>query len=796
MVSTVPAKTVTKESISDVERLLQKIDNRRDQFPGKEIGTGKQLPPAKKKTGEFWVVYLSTFPPRKCGIATFTQDTTNAMDEMLSPMIQSKIVAMNSNEVVSYNYPGKVIFQLTQDNERDYVTLASKINRMHEIRLVNIQHEFGIYGGKRGSHLLSFVKTLKKPSVINFHTVLPNPDDELCRIVQSLAENVSAITVMTDRSKNIMVQEYNIPYKKIRIIPHGIHSQPFTSSRQAKMALGFSDRVVLSTFGLLNRGKGLEYVIEALPEVIKRFPNFVYIYFGATHPVIVEEEGESYRNEIIEKIYRLGLFDHVRLYNKFFPLGELLRFLKATDIYISPGLAPNQAVSGTLSYALGMGRPVISTAFANASELVTNDVGILVDFRNPQAYTEAILRLLESEESRLQMGRNAYFKTRWMIWPNVAIQLANLFSKHARSLTPISEKKGLPKIKLDHLVHLTDNFGIVQFAKLTHPDRRSGYTLDDNARALVAVASYYGKFGASRKNQLTIKHRRDLQKLINTYLEFIGFMARDDGKFHNYVKGDRTLDQVRNESINLEDSNSRALRALAVTATTGSLPPTIRRKAMELLQDQCRDGPQFQSPRAVARWVKTLCLLIEKGLDLNGLDLEKALTEKCDFLVKHYQNSASPDWQWFEGYFAYANAIMPEALLKAYRITGDERYFEVGKVTLDFLIKQSFVDDIYVPVGQDGWHHNNGEKNHYDQQPEEVKAMVCALKACHAVTRDEYYDNLMHHAFYWFLGDNSLHQVVYDRTSGGCYDGVGKKTINLNQGAESTISYLLARLAF
>ncbi len=795
MSGTVPSVKAS-EDFASVKKLLGEMDNHNGLLPEKESEPNKQGRPRRKRTEKLWVVHLSTFPPRQCGIATFTQDTTNAMDEMLSPMIQSKIVAMNSNEVVSYSYPGKVIFQLAQDNERDYVTLASKINQMHEIRLVNIQHEFGIYGGKRGSHLISFVETLKKPSVINFHTVLPNPDDELSRIVQSLAENVSAITVMTNLSKKILVQEYNIPRKKIRVIPHGIHSQPFTSSRQAKMALGFSDRVVLSTFGLLNRGKGLEYVIEALPEVVKRFPNFVYIYFGATHPVIVKEEGEKYRNEIIEKIYQLGLFDHVKLYNRFFPLGELLRFLKATDIYISPGLEPNQAVSGTLTYALGMGRPVISTAFANARELITNDVGILVDFRNAQAYTKAILELLENEESRLQMGRNAYFKTRWMIWPNVAVQLANLFSEHAPSLAPISEKKSLPKIKLGHLIHLTDDFGIVQFAKLTHPDPRSGYTLDDNARALVAVASYYGKFGASPKDQLTIKQRRDLQKLMNTYLEFIGFVSRDDGKFQNYVKDDRTPDQVRNESVNLEDSNSRALRALAVTATTGSLPQTIRRKALELLQERCRYGLQFQSPRAVARWVKTLCLLIEKKLYPDGLDLEKALREKCDQLVKHYQNSASPDWQWFEGYLTYSNAIMPEALLMAYRITGEERYLEVGKVTLDFLIEQSFVDDIYVPVGQDGWHYKNEEKNSYDQQPEEVKAMVCALKACYAVTRDEYYDSLMRRAFYWFLGDNSLHQVVYDRTSGGCYDGVGKKTVNLNQGAESTISYLLARLAF
>ena len=420
--------------------------------------------PRSGATDKLSVVYLATFPPRVCGIATFTEDLTDAMDEMLAPMVTSRIAAMNASNVLSYHYPRKVIFQINQDNQEEYPETAQRINQMDEVRLVNIQHEFGIFGGQRGAHLIPLVRALKKPVVITFHTVLPDPDEELYRTVRSLAESASAIIVMTNLSRKILSQQYAIPQKKIKVIPHGIHAQPYTLSRRAKMTLGYSDRVVLATFGLINRDKGLEYVIDALPQVVRKFPDFVYTIVGATHPNVLRDEGENYRNFLIKKIYDLGLYDHVKLYNRYFPLSELLHFLEATDIYISTSLEPNQAVSGTLSYALGMGRPVISTAFAQAREVVTDEVGMVVDFRNSPAYAEAILRLLEDEQLRRQLGENAYFRTRNMTWTNVALQYAKVFSEYAPSLTGIIDQKGLPRIKLNHLIHLTDSFGIIQFA--------------------------------------------------------------------------------------------------------------------------------------------------------------------------------------------------------------------------------------------------------------------------------------------------------------------------------------------
>ena len=740
------------------------------------------------------VAYLATFPPRQCGIATFTEDLTHAMDEMLAPLVNSRIVAMNRSGVVRHRYSRKVILQINQDNQEEYIETALRINQMDEVRLVNIQHEFGIFGGQRGAYLIPLVQAIKKPVVITCHTVLPDPDEELYTIVRSLAESVSAITVMTNLSRRILSQHYAIPPRKIRVIPHGIHPQPYTSSRRAKMALGYSDRVVLSTFGLMNRDKGLEYVIDALPQVVKKFPDFIYIIVGATHPDILRDEGESYRNSIIQEIHSLGLYDHVKLYNRYFPLGELLHFLEATDIYISTSLEPRQAVSGTLSYALGMGKPVISTAFAQAREAVTDEVGIVVDFKNSPAYTDAILQLLEDEERRRQSGKNAYFRTRNMTWPNVALQYARVFAEYAPILAGIIDQKSLPRIKLNHLIHLTDSFGIIQFAELSRRDVSSGYTLDDNASALAVAALYYEKLGAKARNPAAAREKGQLLRLINTYLDFIGFVTKPDGHFQNFVKADRTLDDARNRQANLEETNARAIYALALTATGGSPSKTIRQKAFNLLQKRLNSGISFSSPRAIARCIKGLCILVERKAPIEGIDLRGTLRSHCDRLVELYQAASHADWLWFESSLTYSNGVMPEALLLGYHTTKDEGYLTVGKITLDFLIKESFVNNTYMPIGQDGWYHQNGKHHYFDQQSEEVSSTVSALSAGYALTGDAEYHRLVRQAFNWFLGDNSLSQVVYDRTTGGCYDGVGRKEINLNQGAESTISYLMARL--
>ncbi len=727
-----------------------------------------------------WIVCLSTFPPRRCGIATFTADLTNAVDEMFKPSVRSKVVAVNLTEISNLPYSDKVIFQISQSSEKDYVMVADKLNRLDKVKLVNIQHEFGIFGGDYGSHILLFLEKLQKPVVITLHTVLPNPDERMRKVVRKIMKYSKGIVVMTEYSREILEKDYGLDPSRIQVIPHGIHHVPHRNSEHAKSSIGLSGKLVLSTFGFLNSSKGIEYVIEALPAVIKKFPNVRFLVAGVTHPVVLEQEGEEYRNFLVKKVYELGLSDYVSFYNTYLDLGDLLGFLEATDVYLSTSLNPNQTVSGTLSYALGSGRPIISTAFAQAKQDITSEVGILIDFKNPRAFSDAIIKLLGDDNLRLQMGKNAYFRTRHMTWENVALSYLKYFSQFVPELT--SGQKKLPTIKLAHLVKLTDSFGVIQFANLTEPDLSFGYTLDDNARALIVAALHYKKFRTPFSLKLACR-----------YLNFIYRVAKPNGYFDNYVDANRAIDKERNLQENLEDASARALYALAQVATSKQIPKRLRKEAHSLFEQSFREKVTFSWPRAIAFYIKSLNLLLLKWKDPKILAV---LKYHCEQLMALYEKNHSPDWEWFEHYLTYSNAVLPEALLLGYKITGEKRYFDVSKKTLDFLIEHTFKDSMYIPIGQSGWFFKGGTRQYYDQQPEDVTATVEALNTMFRVTKKKYYKELADIAFDWFLGDNILGQVVYDRHTGGCYDGVGEKFINLNQGAESTISYLLARLSF
>jgi glycosyltransferase involved in cell wall biosynthesis len=747
--------------------------------------------PAVAGQNKSWIVCLATFPPRQCGIATFTADLTNAIDQMFGPSVKSKIVAMNLTEVSHFPYPDKVILQISQPREEDYINAANKLNQLKEVKLVNIQHEFGIFGGKYGSHLLLLLKKLQKPIVITLHTVLPAPDERMRNIVQTIMKYSKGIIVMTHSSREILVKDYGLDPDRIQVIPHGIHHVPYRTSEHAKSALGISHKLILSTFGLLSPGKGIEYVIDALPKVIAKFPNVRFLVAGVTHPVVLGQAGENYRNFLIKKIYELGLNGYVSFYNTYLDLNDLLEFLEATDVYLSTSLNPNQTVSGTLSYALGSGRPVISTAFTQAKQDITSEIGILIDFKNPQAYTDAIIKLLRSDELRLQMGKNAYFRTRHMAWENVALSYLKYFSQFVPELT-LGQRK-LPPVKLTHLAKLTDNFGIIQFAKLTEPDLSSGYTLDDNARALIAAALHYKKF-----------RTHSALKLASIYLNFLYRVAKPDGYFDNYVNQNRAIDEQRNLQENSEDPSARGFYALALVSTTKQIPKRIRHQAHSLFEQSFRKNIAFFSPRAIAFYIKALYCLLSKWKEPKVL---AALRHYCEQLMALYEKSHSPEWEWFEHYLTYSNAILPEALLLGYKITGERRYLEVAGKTLNFLIKHTFTTldskhltgfkgSMYIPIGQSGWFPKEGTRQYFDQQPEDVAATVEVLNTMFQVTNEKHYKELANIAFNWFLGDNVLGQVVYDRTTGGCHDGVGEKFINLNQGAESTISYLFARLSF
>lgn len=733
-----------------------------------------------KKKNQSWIIYLSTFPPRECGIATFTKDLTDTFDDLFFPREESKIVAIDQSGS-SEKYPKSVIFKINQEKKGDYIRVAQKLNEMSQVKLICIQHEFGIFGGEGGKYVLDFLREIKKPTIIVMHTVVPSMSpyfEKYKEIVLAVNDYVRCIIVMTKTSKKILEREYGIGSDKIKIIPHGIHPTLYQDSLKAKAELGLKKKTVVSTFGLLSRNKGIEYAIKAFPAVLKKIPNAVYLVVGATHPGILKKEGENYRNSLLSLVFKLKLEKNIIFYDNYFSTEKILKFLQATDVYLSTSLDPNQAVSGTLSYALGSGRPVVSTAFAQAKEDVTDEIGKLVDFRNSDEIAKALVEILKEKNVGKEMGKKAYFRTRKMTWPNTALAYMQKFIEIVPELG--FQEKNLPKFKLRHLKKMTDDFGIFQFAKLTNPDPDFGYTLDDNARALIVAVQYYKK----SKNEVALR-------LIQVYLEFIEFVfSKKDCQ--NYINHNKTVNVERNTREGLHDAYARGIYALAITAAAKNVPVDLKKRAAKIFQRKFNPKKIVCIPRPAAFYIKALCEWLKYD---NSQKYQTALMKYSECLVEFYKKNSEPKWRWFEDVLTYSNGVIPEALLLAYQKTGNQKYFNIGKESLDFLIANSFKGRCCTPVGQYGWFRKGEKKTLFDQQPEEVAALVLASKAMYEASGDEKYKSIMRDAFDWFLGNNLLRQVVYSHISGGCYDGVGAMEVNLNQGAESTVSYLIARLA-
>ncbi len=721
----------------------------------------------KQNPKKYGIIFLSSYPPRECGLATFTRDLKTACDELLKPTVTTKIIAMDNSEK-TLRYPKDVILTIKQDRPEDYTNAARAVNKMSDFQLVNIQHEFGIFGNDYGAKLKYFFEESRKPAITTFHTVLPNPNPKMLDVVKFLAKKSATVIVMTKLSREILMRDYAIDQDKITIIPHGIPTVQFIEKNLKKAP-------TLATFGLLSRGKGLEYILESLPAVVKKYPNQKYLIIGKTHPNVLKQEGEIYRDSLKKKVKDLKLSKNVRFIDEYLNNSELLKMLKMTDIYLAGSLDPNQAVSGTLSYALGTGCAVISTKFAMAREEVTSEIGLLVDFKKPKEFSTAILKLLDHPKLRAQLSKNAYYRTRHMTWTNVALSYIRSFSRQMPDLANLN--KNLPPIKLDHFESLTDKFGMYQFAELHNSNPNFGYTLDDNCRALIAVSEYY----------LRTKNKNAL-RLAKIYFAFVkrAYLPKEN-KFDNYFDKNRKADRKLNEKDSLEDANARAAYALMRISVIKALPEQMRTQAAKMYTPLLAN--EITSPRAMAFYVKGLCYLPKTA------ETTRLIKKHCDKLIDLYKRSSSPDWRWFEQSLTYSNSILSSALLLGYRITGIREYFKIGKTSLDFLIGHTFVNKIYIPVGQNGWFQKNGVRAYFDQQPEDTTSMVQTLRTMYSITADIKYRRLMYKAFYWFLGDNILGQFIYDSSTGGSYDGLGQHEVNLNQGAESTVSYLLARLA-
>lgn len=727
----------------------------------------------QKKGENSLILHLSTFPPRECGIATFTQDLISAINKRYNPLTKTGVIAINENETSFYNYPTAVRYQLTAESLDEYVKLAQQINRRKNIKIINIQHEFGIFGGDWGDYLIPFLQALKVPAVVTFHSVLPDPDEYLKKVVRLIAKNSSALVVMNERSKYILINDYHLKNTPIVTIPHGIPNTPYDPPSIAKSALQLEKKIILSTFGLLGPDKGIEYTLRALPPVVKKFPHLLYLVLGQTHPNLRRHEGERYRNTLIRETKRLGLQRNVKFYQKYLTLEEIIQYLKATDIYISTPINPKQSVSGTLSYALGCGRPVISSATEYARYIVDADCGILVPCKKSKSITKALLTLLEDKKRLSGMGQAAYEKTRHMTWPNVA---SSYFQLYQRFVKISSEEKKLPKIKIDHIIHLTNHFGIIQHAKYNKPDLNTGYSTDDNSRALIFCVQYSQHFSHPR-----------IVELMRIYTRFLKYVQRKDGSFANIVSARGKRDKSRDEDV-----QGRAVWALG-TSLSSNIPGDIFQLAEKLFQKTVPMIEKLSSPRACAFAMTGLyhILCTRPKKHLLRLFLKMAKNQ-----IKLYEKHSASDWQWFEDRLTYSNSKLPESLYYAYDLTGENKFLDVAETTLKFLRGVTFEAQHYSPIGQNGWFVRNKKRAYFDQQPEDAASMVQTKIAAYLITKKTAHLKDAYTAFQWFLGKNHLHQMIYDEATGGCYDGVGSHSLNLNQGAESTLSYLLARIAF
>ena len=725
------------------------------------------------------LLFITSFPPRECGIATFCQDLLSALDEQFHQSFSFEICALEDDKATAREYPDRVRHILNTHCIESYNELAEKINKDDRFSAVCIQHEFGLFGGTHGQDLLTLLYTLKKPVAIIFHTVLPEPDNKLKMVVETIADLVDSIIVMTNTSADQLTTYYTVDREKVNIIPHGTHPVPWDNQAFLKRKYGLEGKTVLSTFGLISANKSIETALQALPEVVKKYPETVYLVLGKTHPKVIENEGERYRNYLEALVTSLKIQAHVVFVNEYLSLPVLLDYLRLSDLYLFTSKDPNQAVSGTFAYALSCACPVLSTPIPHAKEVLKADRGILFDFSNVSELSVQIKKLLGNPKKRKEMAINAYSWSRHTIWPNVAVSFMNEFNKISKNMATIQYKK--PKVNFTHLKKLTTALGVIQFSKVSTPDLNSGYTIDDNARALIAVLMEY-----------EATNDQDLLLYAETYLDFIIYCQQTDGRFMNYVDEQGRFHQ-QNHYVNLEDSNTRALWALGhLLGMEGKLPMTLIQKAQTSFDSGLRWLPEISSPRAIGFGIKALFEVLNRS---RNTDYQQVMVRLADKLVHRYHTSAESGWDWFEDYLTYANAVMPEALIKSYTTIRDSEYLYVALNSFNFLLSQTFTKDQIKVVSNRGWQHKGKPKtDHHGEQPIDVAYTILALDSFYEALSIERYLEYMEVAYSWFLGNNHLQQIMYDVQSGGCYDGLEETTPNLNQGAESTICFLMASM--
>jgi len=731
------------------------------------------------------IVFLGDYLPRKCGIATFTSDL---LTSVAAGHPQSQCFAVPVNDIEGgYEYPDVVRFEIEEQDLTSYQRAADFIN-ISNVDIVCVQHEFGIYGGPAGRHLLALVRELKMPVVTTFHTLLREPNDTQRRVMQELVAHSTRLVTMTERGRQMLEDIYKAPSAKIDLIPHGIPDIPFVDPNYYKDQFGVEGRVVLLTFGLLSPNKGIEHVLNALPQILAEFPEVVYVVLGATHPHELAERGEAYRLSLEILAKKNKVEKSVIFYNRFVELEELKEFIGAADLYITPYLNEAQITSGTLAYAFGAGKAVVSTPYWHAAELLADDRGVLVPFGDSSAIGHAVCGLLRDATRRHAMRKIAYKLGREMVWSNVAglymhsfeqarLQGASLSRKLFATKTLDQQPRDLPEVRLEHLSRMTDSTGIFQHAILTVPNFSQGYCTDDNARAFILTTLL---------DELKEEPAR-AQTLSTTYAAFLNHAFDDKTKrFHNFLSFDRRwLDEQGSE-----DCHARALWALGVGV--GRSPHrSFQVMAGQLFARALPVVSEFTSPRA---WAFCLIGIHEYLRRLSGDRLVNQIREGLRArLMDIFDRASQPDWPWFEEELSYDNAKLAHALILSGRTNGHQKAFDRGLKSLRWLVEvQTSENGCFRPIGSNGFYHRGGTCSNFDQQPIEAQAMVSACLEAYRATSDTWWYEQAHRAFDWFLGWNDLGLELHSVHSGGCCDALHVDRVNMNQGAESTLAFLLS----
>jgi len=729
------------------------------------------------------VAFISSYPPRKCGIATFTSDLIKNTVTAAKGQFEPLVVAMRSDNDLKYNDPVK--FEIRQEVKSDYICAADYINFSH-VDLVSVQHEFGLFGGDAGSYLSLLLNRLKTPIITTLHTILDVPDPDIHKSLVDVCKASYKVVTMNKRGLAMLHDIYGISGKKVELIAHGIPDLPFVDSNYYKHKFGMEGRKTILTFGLLSRNKGIEVMLKAMPKIIEAEPSVVYIVLGMTHPSVLKHEGESYRFSLQRTVKELGLQDHVIFHNRFVNDEELHNFLCAADIYVTPYLNKEQLTSGTLSFAVGTGKAVVSTPYWAAMELLADGRGKLVGFDDWTQISKAIIEILENESLYYSLRRRAYEYGRSRTWPKIGQTYWKLFSAkrvpvHITAKKPLSAAETIssievPEPSLDYLIKLTDSTGLFQHAKLTIPNRDHGYTTDDNARAVIVMTNYYSQYPQS--NAL---------KLLDTYLSFVLHSQNNNGTVRNFMNFDRSW--RRDEPLN--DALGRVLWALG---TFMAKPPDP--SYLSIIKDCFDKSVQHvgrQYPRGMAYSILGMSDYLKQFPGAS--DIKRQLEIAADGLVMQYEESNLPDWQWFEDILTYDNAILPLALFVAGMTFDNKKYLKTAQKTCEFLLDNTFNGEHFSFVGCNGWYERGHKKASFDQQPIEAAGTVMMLRSAYDVTGDKRFLSLQRKAFDWFLGANDLYIPLYNFRTKGCYDGLTQDGVNLNQGAESILSFLLSLLA-